>query len=58
VWLHERGVRFALARVKQDLRDQLDAAGFLDRLGEDRLYATLPTAVDAYERWRATHPEP
>ena len=53
VWLHERGVRLALARVKQDLRDQLDAAGFLDRLGDDRLYATLPTAVDAYERWCA-----
>ncbi len=58
VWLHERGVRFALARVKQDLRDQLDAAGFINRLGDDRLYATLPTAVDAYERWRTTHPEP
>lgn len=43
-----RGIVLALARVKQDLRDDLAAAGFLDRLGADRIYLTLPTAVEAF----------
>ncbi|AQA05135.1 sodium-independent anion transporter [Mycobacterium sp. MS1601] len=47
-----RGVVFAMARVKQDLRDALTAAGLLDVIGEDRLFMTLPTAVAAYERAR------
>jgi high affinity sulfate transporter 1 len=50
--LHEeltrRGIVLALTRVKQDLRDDLAAAGFLDRLDEDRVFMTLPTAVAAY----------
>lgn len=44
------GIVLALARVKQDLRDDLDAAGFLDRLGPDRVFYTLPTAVEAFRR--------
>ena len=52
--LHERGVEMALARVKQDLRDQLQAAGFLDRLGVDHVYPTLPVAVRAHDRAYAT----
>lgn len=43
-----RGIVFAMARVKQDLRDALAAAGLLDEIGEDRLFMTLPTAVEAY----------
>ncbi|HSE71654.1 MAG TPA: SulP family inorganic anion transporter [Nocardioidaceae bacterium] len=46
--LAERGIVFAMARVKQDLRDSLAAAGFLDKVGEERVFMTLPTAVDAY----------
>ena len=46
-----RGIVLALARVKQDLRKDLDAAGFLDRLGPGRTFMTLPTAVSAYARW-------
>jgi sulfate permease, SulP family len=46
--LAERGIVVALARVKQELRDDLDAAGFTDRLDPDRVYMTLPTAVAAY----------
>jgi hypothetical protein len=42
-------VVLALARVKQELRDDLEAAGFLDRLGPDRIFLTLPTAVQAYQ---------
>ncbi len=54
--LAERGVVFAMARVKQDLRDDLAAAGFVDQVGEDRIFATLPTAVAAYvEQYRDRH---
>lgn len=45
-----RGIVFAMARVKQDLRDALDAAGLTDRIGPERLFPTLPTALDAYRR--------
>jgi sulfate permease, SulP family len=37
-----------MARVKQDLRDVLAPSGFLDRVGDDRVFMTLPTAVQAY----------
>jgi high affinity sulfate transporter 1 len=43
-----RGIVFALARVKQDLRDALDAYGLSAAIGPERIYPTLPTAVDAY----------
>lgn len=46
--LERRGIIFAMARVKQDLRDELEAAGLLDKIGEDRIFPTLPTAVEAY----------
>lgn len=49
--LEQRGIVFAMARVKQDLRDQLEAAGFVSSVGEERLYATLPTAMAAYVSW-------
>jgi high affinity sulfate transporter 1 len=49
--LQRRGIAFAMARVKQDLRDDLDAAGLVARVGEDRIFPTLPTAVVAYLRW-------
>jgi MFS superfamily sulfate permease-like transporter len=47
-----RGVVFALARVKQDLRTQLDAYGLTRAVGPDRIFPTLPTAVAAYRTWR------
>jgi sulfate permease, SulP family len=49
--LERRGIVFALARVKQELRDDLEAAGFVDRVGSDRLFPTLPTAVHGYLQW-------
>lgn len=48
--LTARGIVFAMARVKQDLRDDLVAAGFLARVGEDRIFPTLPTAVEAFRK--------
>jgi sulfate permease, SulP family len=46
--LTERGVVFALARVKQDLRTALTAYGLTESIGADRIFPTLPTAVAAY----------
>jgi len=48
--LERRGIVFAMARVKQDLRDSLEAAALVDKIGEDRIFPTLPTAVEAYRR--------
>lgn len=50
--LAKRGVVFAMARVKQDLRDSLAASGLLGRVGEGRVYPTLPTALAAYRAAR------
>jgi MFS superfamily sulfate permease-like transporter len=49
--LERSGVVFAMARVKQDLRDDLEGAGFVERMGADRLFPTLPTAVHGYLQW-------
>jgi sulfate permease, SulP family len=46
--LGERGIVFGMARVKQDLRSELVAAGLVDRIGEELIFPTLPTAVAAY----------
>jgi SulP family sulfate permease len=46
--LANRNIVFGLARLKTELGQTLAAAGFLDRIGENRVYATLPTAVEAY----------
>jgi len=51
-----QGAVFALARVKQDLLARLQAFGLAGKIGTDRLYPTLPTAVDAYRRWADDHP--
>lgn len=50
--LAERGIVFGLARIKQDLRAELAPSGLLDRIGEDHLFPTLPTAVAAYRAWQ------
>ena len=55
--LAARGIVFALARVKQDLLDELDAFGLTAKVGADRIFPTLPTAVAAYETWRAQRAE-
>lgn len=46
--LEERGIRFAMARVKQDLRRSLEPTGFIESVGEGYIFATLPTAVKGY----------
>lgn len=56
--LTSRGIVFALARVKQDLLDDLQASGLADKIGPQRLFPTLPTAAAAYEQWKRAHPPP
>lgn len=53
--LAQRGIVFAMARVKQDLRAQLAAAGFVDKVGERFIFPTLPTAVAGYLAWADEH---
>ncbi|HVX42701.1 MAG TPA: sulfate permease [Mycobacteriales bacterium] len=48
--LADRGVVFAMARVKQDLRVNLEAVGLVDRIGAEHIFMTLPTALEAFER--------
>ena len=54
--LARRGIVLALARVKRDLIDDLDAFGLTASIGPDRLFPTLPTAVAAYQLWRRQNP--
>jgi SulP family sulfate permease len=54
--LRRRGMVFATARVKQDLRDVMTRAGLVELIGEERMYMTLPTAVSAYREWAAAQP--
>ena len=56
--LTSAGTVFALARVKQDLLARLQAFGLASKIGAERLFPTLPTAVDAYEKWAREHPLP
>nr|WP_237524982.1 STAS domain-containing protein [Streptomyces sp. SID5643] len=50
--LTDRGIVFALARVKRDLLADLTAYGLTDTVGPERIFPTLPTAVAAYREWR------
>jgi SulP family sulfate permease len=51
--LADRGIVFALARAKFELQEILASTGFIERIGRDRVFMTLPTAVDAYRQWYA-----
>ena len=51
--LAERDVIFGLARVKFEMQEILETAGLIDRIGEERVFMTLPTAVSAYQQWYA-----
>ncbi|HET9656080.1 MAG TPA: SulP family inorganic anion transporter, partial [Kineosporiaceae bacterium] len=56
--LDRRGVVTALARVKTEVAEELRRAGLLEWFGPDRVFATLPTAVEAFRRWQAGQPQP
>ena len=42
------GAIFALARAKQDLLARLTSFGLAGKIGDDLIFPTLPTAVEAY----------
>ena len=53
--LAARGIRFGLANVHRDVRNQLESAGALERIGTDSIFPTLNTASDAFlSRTRAS----
>ena len=54
--LADRGITLALARVKFEVRDDLRRAGLIDAIGAEHVFATLPTAVEAYRTWAAKNP--
>lgn len=57
--LASSGTTLALTRVKQDLRVDLDRYGLSERIGPERIYPTLPTAVAAYSaEYAARHGRP
>lgn len=49
--LATRDIVMGLVRMKQDLRAELATSGLLERIGEDRVFPTLPTAVEAFRAW-------
>jgi MFS superfamily sulfate permease-like transporter len=46
--LETHGTVLAFARVKHDLAVYLDRTGLSERVGPDRIFFTLPTALDAF----------
>jgi SulP family sulfate permease len=54
--LDSRHVVLALARVKHDLLHDLRHSGLADRIGADRIFPTLPTAVAAFQKEQRPHP--
>lgn len=46
--LEARGIVLAMARLKQDPREVLEPSGLLERIGDEHIFATLPTALEAY----------
>ncbi|MEO5965841.1 MAG: SulP family inorganic anion transporter, partial [Candidatus Limnocylindrales bacterium] len=50
--LADRRIMFAMARVKQEFLRYLGRARLLDVIDQERMYATLPVAVEAFERWQ------
>lgn len=45
-----RGLRFGLAELNAEVRDLLDRAGVLDRIGRDMLFDDLGDVLDAFRR--------
>jgi sulfate permease, SulP family len=56
--ISRQGAIFALARVKQDLLARLQSFGLADEIGEERLFPTLPAAVQAYQAWVTEQGQP
>ncbi len=46
--LAARGVRFGLANVRREVRNKLERAGVMERIGTNFVFPTLNTASDAF----------
>ena len=49
--LDRRGIVVGISRMKEELRDDLATTPFLRHVPDDRIFATLPTTVEAYREW-------
>jgi SulP family sulfate permease len=49
--LDRRGIEVGIARRKEELREELSGTAFLRQVPSDRMFATLPTTVEAYREW-------
>lgn len=47
---HDKGRKIGFARLKTDLREQLEAAGITDLIGDDMMFSTLPAVIRAYRK--------
>ena len=54
--LADRGIVMALSRVKFEVRHDLERVGLIEAIGPEHVFATLPTAVQAYQDWAAANP--
>ncbi|MGH7182789.1 MAG: SulP family inorganic anion transporter [Nitrospiraceae bacterium] len=46
--LAARGVRFGLANIRREVRNRLERAGTMERIGTDSIFTTLNTASDTF----------
>ncbi len=46
--LAANGIVLALARLKQEPREVLQPSGLLERIGDEHIFPTLPTALEGY----------
>jgi high affinity sulfate transporter 1 len=53
--LHGRSIEVLLAQVKGPVRDRMRRTGFMDEVGEDRVYLSIGSAVIDFERRRPDH---
>ncbi|HEY6571122.1 MAG TPA: sulfate permease [Candidatus Limnocylindrales bacterium] len=56
--LEERSIEVLLAQVKGSVRDRMRKTGLMDRIGEDRLYLSLGSAVTDFGRRWPSEPPP
>lgn len=50
--LAERSITLALTRVKQDLYRQLKKTPLVEKIGPERIFLTLHTAIEGFEQYR------
>jgi sulfate permease, SulP family len=55
--LDRRGIEVGIARMKEELREELTGTAFFQQVPADRIFATLPTTVEAYQEWVSGRPE-